>query len=146
MKTASVERELRELDRIVSTLNCIRYHAPPPRVITAVFYAAVFVELAFLLAPSAWGSERVLVALAVGLGMFKFLERFGPGPRTWWKRLGVQLRRYTPRDARALERLRKDLAASEGKGEDSAILRVLSWSRIELEAITAAHREGSGCA
>lgn len=125
----------KKLENILDTLEALRRGSTSPRLTFARLYSILFFALAFLCTPAHWGPARGIAAAAVGIGTLKFLERFGPGPRSWWARLADQLWSYKPHDAAALEQLRKDLIANGSQGHHKAIEMVQSWSRAELAAI-----------
>ncbi len=136
MATPVVQSKLRELDRILDTLEALRRGAPSPRVTLARLYSVIFFTLTFLATPPDWGVLRALVAAAAGIAALKLLEKFGPGRPSWWSRLSDQLWSYEPHDRKALERLRKELVANANQGRHKAMARVVSWARIELAALS----------
>ena len=136
MKTTSVQHKLRELDSILDTIECINRGIPAPRSLAARFYSVIFLVLAFALAPAVWGLARGAAAAVVGFVALKFLEKFGPGRRSWWSRLSDQLWGYQPSNRQALERLRNELVRNASDGKRKAIARVVDWSRTELAAIS----------
>lgn len=140
--TPFARRKLRELDRILVTVDALNHGGPAPRLILARLYSVIFFALAFLAAPAGWGLARAIVAAAVGIGMLKLLAKNGPGRASWWTCLSDQLWSYEPIDIEALASLRKQLAANGKQGKRRALLRVIDWSRAELAAITEGARRG----
>jgi hypothetical protein len=136
MNTTSVQHKLRELDRILDTVECIRHRAPSPRSFAACGYALIFAVLAFALVPPALEPVRILAALAVGIVGYTFLAKFGPGSPSWWARLSDQLWSYEALDRQAHEALRRSLVAHATRGPRHAITQVVAWSRTELAAIS----------
>ena len=136
------ERGQKQLEDILDTLEALRRGAPSPRLTFARLYSLAFFALALVAAPADWGLARGAAAAAVGISALKLLERFGPGPRSWWARLSDQLWSYEPRDRQALERLRKDLVANANQGQRKAIAQVWSWARTELATIAGGARRG----
>jgi hypothetical protein len=136
MDAPSVQQKLRELDRILDTVECIRHRAPSPRSLAACGYALIFAVLAFALVPADLEFIRLLTPLAVGIAGYMFLAKFGPGPASWWARLSDQLWSYEALDPQAHEALRRSLVAHATRGPRHAIAQVVAWSRTEFAAIT----------
>lgn len=140
--TPFVRSKLRELDRILDTVEALDRGTPAPRLTLARLYSLIFFALAFLATPADWGPLRAIVAAAAGIGMLELLARVGPGRASWWTCLSDQLWSYKPIDIEALASLRKQLAANGKQGKRRALLRVIDWSRTELAAITEGARQG----
>ena len=135
-------RKLRELDRIMDVTKALNRGIPAPRLLYARGYSAVFFSLAFFGTPPEWGVGRAICAAAVGFGVLKLLEKVGPGRASWWTSLSTRLWSYEPIDTEALSQLRKRLAANGKEGGRYALLRVVDWANIELDAIKASARRG----
>lgn len=140
--TPFVRGKLRELNRIMDTVDALDRGIPAPRLTLARLYSIIFFALVFLATPADWGLLRAIVPAVVGIGMLKLLEKVGPGRASWWTCLSDQLWSYEPIDTEALTSLRTQLAANGKQGKRRALLRVIDWSRIELAAVTDRNRQG----
>ena len=134
-ETPIVQVKLRQLNRILDTVDALNARLPAPRCLLAVLYGCIFFTLAFLAAPPEWGLWRAIIATAVGLPMRKVLEKHGPGHTSWWARLSAQLRQYTPVDQKGLTKLRKHLSTHGSRGKQYALRQVVDWVRTETDAV-----------
>lgn len=140
MDKEKIDGRRRKLDAILVTIECMRTGVPAPRALLGRGYAIIFMVMVYALIPADWGLPRFIAAVTVGLGVYEFLKKYGPGRASWWTRLSDQLWSYEPRDRQALERLRRELVEKASQGKRKALARVERWARAERSAISSATR------